>query len=100
MGNGALAAKVGSRLAHAAMPMITPSPAMVAYALGAHVVGPAGMGGAGASAVGAGIGRAAGRSMISIMDMIPIITTGVIATVPPDVILGPGQLSVFPPSLP
>ena len=100
MGNGALAAKVGSRLAHAALPMVTPSPAMVASALGAHVVGPAGLGGAGASAVGAGIGRAAGTSMISLMDMIPIITTGVIASGAPDVMLGPGQMAVFAPSLP
>lgn len=97
---GALAAKVGSRLAHVALPMITPSPAMVASALGAHVVGPAGMGGAGAAAVGAGIGRAAGLSMISLMDMIPVITTGVIASGAPDVMLGPGQIAVLAPSLP
>lgn len=100
MGSGALAAKVGSRLAHAAMPMITPSAAMVASALGAHVVGPAGMGGAAASAVGAGLGKAAGLPMISLMDMIPIITTGVIATGAFDVMLGPGQIAVFAPSLP
>ncbi len=100
MGNGALAAKVGSRLAHAALPMVLPSPAMVASALGAHVVGPAGLGGAGASAVGAGIGRALGTSMISLMDMIPVITTGVIATGAPDIMLGPGQMAVFAPSLP
>lgn len=100
MGSGALAAKVGSRLAHAALPMITPSAAMVASALGAHVVGPAGMGGAAASAVGAGLGRAAGLSMISIMDMIPILTTGVITTGAFDVMLGPGQMAVFAPSLP
>lgn len=100
MGAGALAAKVGSRLAHVALPMVMPSPAMVASALGAHVVGPAGMGGAGAAAVGAGIGRAAGLSMISLMDMIPVITTGVVATGAPDVMLGPGQMAVLAPSLP
>lgn len=100
MGSGALAAKVGSRLAHAAMPMVTPSAAMVASALGAHVVGPAGMGGAAASAVGAGLGRAAGLPMISLLDMIPIITTGAIATGAFDVMLGPGQIAVFAPSLP
>ncbi len=100
MGSGALAAKVGSRLAHVALPMIMPSPAMVASALGAFVVGPAGMGGAGAASVGAGIGRAAGVSMISLMDMIPVITTGVIATGAFDVMLGPGQMAVFAPSLP
>jgi len=100
MGSGALAAKVGSRLAHVALPMIMPSPAMVASALGAHVVGPAGMGGAGASAVGAGIGRAAGVSMISLMDMIPVITTGAIVTGAFDVMLGPGQMAVLAPSLP
>jgi len=100
MGTGALAAKVGSRLAHVALPMVMPSPAMVASAVGAHVVGPAGMGGAGAAAVGAGIGRAAGASMISLMDMIPVITTGVIATGSPDVMLGPGQIAVLAPSLP
>jgi uncharacterized Zn-binding protein involved in type VI secretion len=100
MGSGALAAKVGSRLAHAAMPMITPSAAMVASALGAHVVGPAGLGGAAASAVGAGLGRAAGLPMISLLDMIPIITTGAIATGAFDVMLGPGQIAAFAPSLP
>lgn len=100
MGPSALAAKVGSRLAHVALPMVMPSPAMVASALGAHVVGPAGMGGAGAAAVGAGIGRAAGLSMISLMDMIPVITTGIIATGSPDVMLGPGQIAVLAPSLP
>jgi uncharacterized Zn-binding protein involved in type VI secretion len=100
MGSGALAAKVGSRLAHAALPMIMPSPAMVASALGAFVVGPAGLGGAGASAVGAGIGRSTGISMISLMDMIPIITTGAVATGAFDVMLGPGQFAVFAPSLP
>lgn len=100
MGSGALAAKVGSRLAHAALPMVTPSAAMVASALGAHVVGPAGMGGAAASAVGAGLGRAAGLPMISLLDMIPIITTGAIATGAFDVMLGPGQIAVFAPSLP
>ncbi len=97
---GALAAKVGSRLAHAAMPMIMPSPAMVASAVGAFIVGPVGLGGAGASAVGAGIGRATGTSMISLMDMIPIITTGAIVTGAFDVMLGPGQVAVFAPSLP
>jgi uncharacterized Zn-binding protein involved in type VI secretion len=100
MGTGAPAAKVGSRLAHAALPMVMPSPAMVASAIGAHVVGPAGLGGAGAAAVGAGIGRAAGMTMISLMDMIPIITTGAIATGAFDVMLGPGQIAVFAPSLP
>jgi len=73
---------------------------MVASALGAHVVGPAGMGGAAASAVGAGLGRAAGLPMISLLDMIPIITTGAIATGAFDVMLGPGQIAVFAPSLP
>ncbi len=100
MGSGALAAKVGSRLAHVALPMIMPSPAMVASALGAFVVGPAGMGGAGAASVGAGIGRAPGVSVISLMDMIPVITTGAIVTGAPDVMLGPGQMAVFAPSLP
>lgn len=100
MGSSALAAKVGSRLAHAALPMVMPSAAMVASALGAHVVGPAGLGGAGAAAVGAGFGAAPGISMISLMDMIPIITTGAIATGAFDVMLGPGQFAVFAPSLP
>lgn len=100
MGAAALPAKVGSRLAHVAVPMVLPSPAMVASALGAHIVGPAGMGGAGAAAVGAGIGKAAGMTMISLMDMIPVLTTGVIATGSPDVMLGPGQIAVMAPSLP
>lgn len=100
MGPTALAAKVGSRLAHAALPMVMPSPAMVASALGAHIVGPAGLGGAGAAAVGAGIGKAVGAAMVSLMDMIPVITTGVIATGSPDVMLGPGQIAVLAPSLP
>jgi len=100
MGTGQLAAKVGSRLAHAAMPMVVPSQAMVASALGSHVVGPPGLGGAGAASFGAGVGAAAPGSIISLVDMIPILTTGVIATGSPDVMLGPGQIAVLAPSLP
>jgi uncharacterized Zn-binding protein involved in type VI secretion len=38
--------------------------------------------------------------MISLMDMIPVITTGVIATGAFDVMLGRGQMAVLAPSLP
>jgi uncharacterized Zn-binding protein involved in type VI secretion len=100
MGSVALAAKVGSRLAHAALPMVMPTAAMTASAMGAHVVGPAGFGGAGAAAMGAGIGCGGGMSMISLMDMIPILTTGAIVTGAFDVMLGPGQMAVLAPSLP
>lgn len=97
---GHLAAKVGSRLAHAAMPLVVPSQAMVAATLGSAVVGPAGLGGAGAASLGAGIGAAPAGAMISIVDMVPILTTGVVATGAPDVMLGPGQMAVLAPSLP
>jgi uncharacterized Zn-binding protein involved in type VI secretion len=100
MSSGTLAAKVGSRIAHAAMPMVTPSMAMVASTLGSQVVGPAGLGGAGAASLGAGIGGAPRGTMITLMDMIPILTTGVVATGAFDVMLGPGQMAVFAPSLP
>lgn len=100
MGMGVLAAKVGSRIAHAAMPMVCPSPAMVASALGSSVIGPSGKGGAGAASFGAGLAAAAPGAMISIMDMVPILTTGVVATGAFDVMLGPGQMAVFAPSLP
>ena len=100
MTTGHLAAKVGSRLAHAAMPLVTPSLAMVAATLGSEVVGPAGLGGAGAASLGAGIGAAPAGTMISIVDMVPILTTGVVATGALDVMLGPGQMAVFAPSLP
>ncbi|MRG98347.1 PAAR domain-containing protein [Polyangium spumosum] len=100
MSTGHLAAKVGSRLAHAAMPLVTPSGAMVAQALGSAVVGPAGLGGAGAASLGAGMGAAPAGTSISLVDMVPILTTGVVATGAPDVMLGPGQMAVLAPSLP
>ncbi|MDI1429546.1 PAAR domain-containing protein [Polyangium sorediatum] len=100
MTTGHLAAKVGSRLAHAAMPLVTPSQAMVAATLGSEVVGPSGLGGAGAASLGAGIGAAPAGTRISIVDMVPILTTGVVATGAADVMLGPGQMAVLAPSLP
>lgn len=99
----ALAAKVGSRLSHSAIPVDLAGGALVAAALGGNVVGPAGLGGAGAAALGAGVGSARGpegASAVSVRDLIPVITHGVVAVGVPDVMLGPGQMAVNAPSAP
>ena len=99
----ALAAKLGSRLSHSAIPVDLAGGALVAAALGGNVVGPSGLGGAGAAALGAGVGSARGpegASAVSVRDLIPLITHGVVAVGVPDVMLGPGQMAVLAPSAP
>src|SRR5262245_14527899 len=90
----AMAALLGGRVSHSAMPLEHPSGAVVGSVMGGNVVGPSGLGGVGAALMGASVGSSGGGAPISLRELLPMVTHGSVATGILGLILGPSVQAV------